>query len=104
VAAFEFVILLLLLLDLTLTMIWLKPRKFFTKKGKIIKVNWLIKSTIDTYYVSISLENYCGGMEHLTSILVRFHLVFNNNSIGSQWPSVKTPVIQLRSQCGSHYT
>ena len=59
VAAFEFVILLLLLLDLTLAMIWLTPRKFFTKKGKVIKVNRLIKSTSDTYYVSISLENYC---------------------------------------------
>jgi len=42
VAAFEFVILLLLLLDLTLAMIWLKPRRFFTRKGKLIQVSLLV--------------------------------------------------------------
>jgi len=42
VAAFEFVILLLLLLDLTLAMIWLKPRRFFTRKGQLIQVSLLV--------------------------------------------------------------
>jgi len=57
------VILLLLLLDLTLAMIWLKPRKFFARKGKVVEVNQLIanqliKSTSDAYFVSISLDSY----------------------------------------------
>ena len=39
VAAFEFVILLLLLLDLVIRKVWLKPQKFFTRKGKVVEVN-----------------------------------------------------------------
>ena len=39
VAAFEFVVLLLLLLDLTLTLMWLRPQKFFTNMMEVVEVN-----------------------------------------------------------------
>lgn len=39
VAAFEFVILLLLLFDLTLTLMWLQPKKFFTNILNVVEVH-----------------------------------------------------------------
>ena len=39
VAAFEFVILLLLLFDLTLTLMWLQPQKFFTNILNVVEVH-----------------------------------------------------------------
>ena len=42
VAAFEFVVLLLVLLDLALTLMWLKPQRFFTDIMKVVEVRQLV--------------------------------------------------------------
>ena len=61
VAAFEFVILLLLLFDLTLTIIWLQPQKFFTNILNVVEVHQLrIKAMLKT----CGLQHYKCGLFH----------------------------------------